>query len=126
MKGEQVFRAIWDLEADVNNGGCDQYYSNSSVDTAFAVVDALKEIGATQTADIVLRAHSVFPDGDPPRDRDRRQELLQRRHNPLGPEDVLEPLDQAFFAYPNDLTELLYAFVGRNVGQIGGAAELLA
>ena len=116
---EQVFRAVWDLEADVNNGGFGQYYSNSSGDTAFAVVDALKKLGALDAAEIVAEANAVFPHALPPVERDRRQEILRA----LKPEQTagLERLDERFFAYPDDLTELLFAYVSKNAAQIQGA-----
>ncbi len=122
---EQVFRAIWDLEAYVNNGGFDQYYWNSAGDTAFAVVDALNEIGADGAASIVTRAHQIFPEGVPPRDRAQRQDLLEQRPDRLEKNDILEPLDAAFYAYPDDLMELLFAYVRRNSEDIQGAAALL-
>lgn len=116
---EQVFLAIWELEAQVNNGGFDQYFSNTSGDTAFAVVDALKTIGAPEAARIVAKATSVFPGSSPPRDREQRQRLL----NALPPEReaVLDSLDEEFYGYPDNLTELLYEYVIRNVAEIQGA-----
>lgn len=119
---EQVFRAIWDLESDVNNGGFDQYFFNSSGDTAFAVVDALKAIGAQETARIVAEANGMFPGSSPPRDRDKRQVLLDA----LGPEQkaALERLDAEFFRYPDSLTELLHEYVKGNSAQVSGATEV--
>jgi hypothetical protein len=121
-QAEQVFRAIWELEGDVNNGGFDQYFFNSSGDTAFAVVDALKAIGARQIAGIVAQANGIFPSSCPPRDRDKRQALLDT----FGPEKkaLLERLDQEFFRYPDNLTELLYEYVKRNSSSILGAVEV--
>ena len=118
---ERVFRAIWDLESDVNNGGFDQYFFNNSGDTAFAVVEALEAIGAHEAARIVAKANGVFPRSAPPRDRDQRQELLLA----LKPrqETLLEELSEEFFQYPDDLTELLHAYVKKHSVDIPGAAE---
>jgi hypothetical protein len=41
---DRVLVAIWALEADVNNGGFDQYYFNSSGDTAYYAPTALRLI----------------------------------------------------------------------------------
>lgn len=41
---ERVFRAIWELEGEANNGGLDQYFFNSSGSLVPDVVDALKTI----------------------------------------------------------------------------------
>lgn len=91
---EQVSRAIWELEAGVNNGGFGQYYHNGSGDTASCVVEALEAIGANTTARLVERAHAVFPDSKPPRDRDEREVLLDS----MTPEQdaMLEDLSSEF------------------------------
>ena len=109
---ERVFRAIWELEGDVNNGGFDQYFFNSSGDTAFAVVDALETIGASKAAQIVRAANRVFPNATPPEDRDERQAQLEAMSPEIG--ELLHKLDQDFYACPDDLTKLLWAYVNRN------------
>jgi len=113
-RAEQVFRVIWELEAEVNNGGFHQYFSNSSGDSAFAVVDALKGVGAHHAARIARSA--------PPRDRTQRQHLLDS----LGPEQraLLESLDEEFYRYPDNLTELLYGYVKRNSTDIPAAVDV--
>jgi hypothetical protein len=116
---ERVFRAIWDLETEVNNGGFEQYYSNSAGDTAFLVVDALKTIGAHHAARIVAEASGVFPGSMPPRERDERQAILDSLHEEQRAQ--LESLDDAFFGYPDDLTGLLFAYVRHNAAGIPGA-----
>ena len=118
---EQVFRSIWDLESDVNNGGFDQYYFNSSGDTAFAVVDALEKVGAQAPARIVAQANSIFPEAIPPTDRDRRQEILAL----LTPEmeAVLQVLDERFTRYPDNLTDLLFDYVSEKAAEIHGAQD---
>lgn len=117
---EQVFRAIWELESEVNNGGFEQYYANSSGDTALAVVEALEAIGAREAARIVKAAHGVFPEGRPSPDATERQSALEE----LGPDSLarLEELDQEFFRYPDNLTALLYDYVREHAAQVAGAA----
>ena len=121
---EKTFRAIWELEADVNNGGFQQYYSNSSGNTAFAVSDALEEIGAPLMAKIVADANSIFPDHAPPQDWTLREDMMQEitaQH-----EELLDDLTAQFFQYPEDLTALLFEYVRTHSFQIRGAAQLLA
>ncbi len=119
---ERVFRAVWELEGDVNNGGFEQYSFNSSGDTVFAVVDALTAIGASEAARIVAEANGMFPGSSPPRDRRERWVLLDG----LGPEQkaVLDKLDEEFLRYPDDLTTLLHEYVRRNSDQVSGATEV--
>ena len=119
---EQVFRAVWDLEADVNNGGFDQYFFNDSGDTAFAVVGALEAIGAHRAARIAAAANALFPGSTPPRDRDERQAQLDALEEKN--KAVLEDLDQEFYRYPDNLIELLHDYVKRNAASIWGAADL--
>ena len=50
---ERVVEAIWRLDAEVWNGGFDQYYFNSSGNDAHFAVRALETIGADDMAAIV-------------------------------------------------------------------------
>jgi len=107
---EQVLVTIWGLEADVNNGGFDQYYFNSSGDQAFFAPEALRLIGAHRMADIVSRANAVFgPDG-PSRIRTVRQaqRALVAPDHADGP---WEQLDREFYDYLDDIYALVTMFV---------------
>jgi Domain of unknown function (DUF4375) len=116
---ERVFVAIWSLDADVNNGGFDQYYLNSSGDHARSAPGALRTIGADRTARIVERANAAFgPDG-PPADRAARLEALPALDDEV--QEQWDELDVEFYAYPDDLTQLLYAYVQANRTDIRGA-----
>lgn len=119
---ERVFRAIWELEADVNNGGFGQYFYNSSGDSAFHAAASLRAIGAEETARLVERANSVFPSGKPPRDRGEREALLDS----MTPDQdaLLENSSTEFFEYPDNLLELLYEYVSQHVEQVEGAGDV--
>jgi len=117
---EQVFVTVWTLEADVNNGGFDQYYLNSSGDHAWYAPAALRAIGAERTAAIAERASAPFgPDGPAP-DRDTRLASLDKL--PEGVDDLWNDCDLAFYAYPDDLTALLSAYVQAHKSEIEGAS----
>ena len=117
---EQVFRAVWDLESDVNNGGFDQYFFNASGDTSFDVVNALKAIGANKVAAVLSKAVALFGLDGPARDQSLREEQLENAG--LGDEDLraekFEPLTAKFLEYPDDLTGLLYDYVLKNAANI--------
>ena len=119
---EQVFRAIWELESDVNGGGFEQYYANSSGDTAFAAAGALAQIGAHNASRIVAAANAVFPGPAPPPDRAERQALLDA----LGHDQraLLESLGGELMDYPDDLTELLFEYVKKHAAEIDGATAM--
>jgi len=51
---------IWVLEAEVNNGGYNQFYSNSSGQYYKELPDALRLVGANGFADLTQRANDLF------------------------------------------------------------------
>ena len=57
---EKVFVCVWGLEGEVNNGGFDQYYFNSSGDHALDTIESLEAIDAKHTANLV-RDRPVAP-----------------------------------------------------------------
>jgi hypothetical protein len=67
----------------------------------------------------VRRAGAIFRDGKPPADRDVRQAELNAARERF--QDQLEQLDQEFFAYPDDLTALLFDYVAAHRADIAGA-----
>jgi len=107
---EQVFVTIWELEAEVNNGGFSQYYWNSAGDHAEQAVTSLETIGAPKMADIVRQANAVFLDG-PPEDQERRIEFLEA----LEADATFNRLTEKFCAYPENLSQLLYDYVRANL-----------
>jgi len=58
--GQQMFWATWILEAEVNNGGFNQYYYNSDGKFAEMALNGLKIIKANKFVDLVSRANSVY------------------------------------------------------------------
>jgi len=115
---EQIFYGVWELEAEVNNGGFHQYFFNSSGDYAFAIVDALKEIGAHQAATIVHRAIRLFDGGLFSRDLAARQTQLLAL--PENSNTKFNRVDEEFYQYPDNLTDLLYAYVRQHPSEIAG------
>jgi hypothetical protein len=114
---QRVFSSIWALESEVNNGGFSQYFYNCSNETAGFVVDALHLIEARQAAEICKRALEIaFPVGLP-----SSPEAIRAEAESFAPgvEDALSQLDQEFYLYPNDLTELLYAYVSAHPDEFG-------
>lgn len=114
---EKVFSSVWAVESEVNNGGFSQYFLNSSAETVAFVSEALETIGAPHTADICRRAIScAFRDGLPP-----TADAISSMAADFSEETLeeLEALDNEFFAYPHDLTELLFAFVSLHPEEFG-------
>lgn len=114
---QKVFSSIWAVEGEVNNGGFSQYFLNSSAETASFVAEALDSIGAPRTADICRRAIvCAFPVGLP-----TTPEAISAAAAELPDDtrDKLEVLDSEFFAYPHDLTDLLFAYVSADPEEFG-------
>jgi hypothetical protein len=114
---QKVFTAIWEVESEVNNGGFSQYFLNDSAESASFVVNALMALGAPKTAAICGRAIlTAFPSGLP-----QTAEAIRSMAADFS-EDVLaklEPLDQEFFSYPHNLTDLLFAYVTERPEEFG-------
>ncbi len=115
---QRVFSAIWALESQVNNGGFAQYFVSEDGETATSAPAALREIGASSCADIVVRALSaVAPTKGWPASRAEREALIESL--PSAAIEELEALDAEFFSYPDNLTELLYAYVAKHPSVFG-------
>lgn len=100
------------LEREINNGGFNQFYLNSSGDFAHETIDSLRLIGANKTALIVERANDQFPDKKVPKDRATRQEILTLIEDKAN--EIWEELDQKFYAYEDDLNSLNIDYVRKN------------
>jgi hypothetical protein len=118
---QKVFSSVWAVESEVNNGGFSQYFLNSSAETASFVAEALDSIGAPRTADICRRAVAcAFPAGLPPAPEAISSAAADFPDEAL---DELGALDAEFFAYPHDLTDLLFAYVSAHPEEFGKLPE---
>lgn len=59
-KSRQAIYMIWALEAEVNNGGYNQFYSNSSGQFYKHLPNALELVGANKFAELTKRANETF------------------------------------------------------------------
>jgi len=104
MTKKQVSELIGQLEAEVNNGGFDQFFFNSAGDRTEETISALEAMGAKRTSAIIRRATAKFPNGVVPTDRNKRQDALEKV-SPDG--DSFEKEDNDFLRYEDDLEQLL-------------------
>ena len=108
-ESQKVLLFVENLEREVNNGGFNQFYWNSSGDFAHETLDGLKTIGATKMASILTKANPVWPDLAVPKDRTERQaeqEKIEEQANPTW-----EQCDTEFYEYPDDILTLLLGYV---------------
>ncbi len=106
---QRIFYYNQNLEREVNNGGFNQYFINSSGDFAHETINSLKTIGANHTADILQSAIDQFPDKKVPSDRDERIELVGQIEETAN--EKWEDLDQKFFEYKDNLNSLNIEYV---------------
>ena len=109
MSKEKITELVESLEAEINNGGFDQFFFNSKGDNTEETIYALETIGAKHTANIVRKAAAKFPGGMPSKDRSERQEQLEKI-SPNG--ESFEAEDSAFYEYKDDIAALLKSFNG--------------
>lgn len=64
-KSRQAIYMIWVLEGEVNNGGYNQFYFNSSGQFYKHLPDVLRYIGASKFADLTKRANETFEKENP-------------------------------------------------------------
>ncbi|MFN8299535.1 MAG: DUF4375 domain-containing protein [Chitinophagales bacterium] len=56
----QAIYIVWQVESEVNNGGFDQFYFNSSGRFANKAENAFKEIGSAKFANLMHRANKTY------------------------------------------------------------------
>ena len=64
-KSRQAIYVIWALETEVNNGGYNQFYINSSGQFYKHLPSALKHVGANKFANLTKRANETFEKENP-------------------------------------------------------------
>jgi Domain of unknown function (DUF4375) len=116
---EQVFLCVWELEAEVTNGGFTQYFESSAADNAKHVTYGLDAIGALRTQKIVQQAIDLVGDDVLDENEDERTDRLESLSEKKR--SKLEKLEQQFLSSPEDLNALLYEYVQRNKQYIPGA-----
>ena len=109
---QKTFLFVENLEREVNNGGFDQFFWNSSGNFAHETVEALENINAKSAAKILKKANAVWPDKNVPKNRMERQETQLLYEKKINPE--LEKLDAQFYKYPDNISELLISYVKRH------------
>jgi hypothetical protein len=109
---EKTLAAIWGIEAEVDNGGFAHYFASPAGDLAFYAPQALKNVGATELAELANQANAVFGSDGPPRERSIRRNLVDA----FSEEDnqVLEPLDDLFLESEQDTSELIEVYLSKS------------
>ena len=92
---------------EVDNGGLRQFFSNSSGDMSEETLAALGKINP-QSADILEEAMACFPDGNVPKDRELRNEIMDMFDDKAN--ERLDELDRRFYEQ-TEFSAQLYDFL---------------
>lgn len=90
-----LFAAHW-CQSEINNGGFEQFFSNSTGVLAPEGVLAFRALGMPQTADLIGKAMAVFG-AHYPRERTEREDALDRVWDDVEGNDPFGDLDEPFF-----------------------------
>lgn len=111
-KPQQAIYIIWWLEAEVNNGGFNQYYYNSSGQFAKLAPNLLRLVGANKFAELTQTANNVFEKENEQitKDQNGTSEGFSKSYD----NNPLEKFDNQFYALKEPLMELQVAFIRKN------------
>lgn len=109
---EKTYYAVSCLIGEVYNGGFDQFFSNCSGELYGLALDGLFELGAENTAGLLVQAKEVlFGDQTVPIDHSARHSLMPTVGNDSHPAwEKLDSLDKAFYKDPDQLAEKCTAY----------------
>jgi hypothetical protein len=106
---QMTFYLNQNLEREINNGGFHQYFWNSTGDFALETVSSLQSIGASKTAELLLKAIDRFPGKTVPGNIVQRQHLLEQIETRTT--EAWQELDDAFYEYDEDLNALNIEYI---------------
>ncbi len=109
---ERVVATVVLLWHEVGHGGFQQYLSNPTGDLAPTAADALREIGAEETANVVDQALGLFPAPGPSPDHEVRRTQLSCF--PFARLAQFEGLDSFFFNDPEQVEDRLVEFMSQH------------
>lgn len=107
-EAEHVVLAVEAMEREVNNGGFQQFFVNSSNEFARSIVPALQRIGAERTAGIAdeaIRALGAADDWPP------EQYEVAVAHADEATLAKLSECDNAYYASGEAIADLLFAYI---------------
>lgn len=111
---ERVVQAIEALEREVNNGGYEQFFINSSNEHAQGIVDALEQIGCPKSAEITRRAIAAI--GASNLNQESIDAVMSEENKKR--EEEFNECDQLFYASAEDIATHLFAFIRSNAEKI--------
>jgi len=112
-KGFQAIYTTWWVEAEVNNGGFNQYFWNSSGEFAIEAIEGFKEIGAIRNAKLMEKAVTIAIKEMPEMKKFHKQGTLEAFSESYK-HTKLNDLDDEFYKYEENLSELRITYIRNN------------
>jgi uncharacterized protein DUF4375 len=107
---ENIVLAVEAFEREVNNGGYDQFFTNSSREYASTVVDSFQRIGCEKTAKITQRAIDALGVADV---TPKAIEAVMGVHDEQR-QEKLSRCDDAYYKAAEPIADQLFAFIKAN------------
>ena len=107
--GQRAVYALWIVDGEVNNGGFDQFFFNSSGSLMDEAIEGADLIGAKKNAAILREAADTFSDGSVPEDRESRWRIQDALSD--DEQSQLSDLDDRWFGEDKNLEKLLIGYV---------------
>ncbi len=103
------------LAGEVDNGGFDQFFFNSSGSYALDTGDALRDVGLTAIGDLYDKAIAAFP-GKP--ERDTRARRAQLQHVSRAAQEAWSRLDDEYYKAGPDVSAAVAKFAKEHHGEL--------
>ena len=113
---ERVILAVEALEREVNNGGYDQFFVNSSREYAGVIVDALRRINCPKTAEITHKALQIVQSAPMTDEEIENGDWALEENEDCH--EALEECDSLYYEGPENIGGSLFAFIKANRARI--------
>lgn len=107
--GQSAVYALWITDGEVNNGGFEQFFFNSSGSVMDEAIAGAELTGAAANAEILREAAEVFSEGDVPENREARWRILDALSD--GEYEKLSDLDGRWYDHDRELERRMVAYV---------------
>jgi len=109
---QRVIFLAYFMDAEVRNGGFDQFFFNTQGNFAADTIDALHAVGAPKSADLLRRACAAFAPEAPSPDRDVRWTQMDRLPKELR--EGWNALDTLYYDFGEKIPALIRAYIESN------------
>jgi hypothetical protein len=116
---ERFYYSLWVLEAAVNNGGFESYFSSVSIEDAKTAAAAPDAVGAAKMS-AILRAAIAMLKGPT-----KIPTQFSLNAKSASEQKWLDSLSRQFTDYPDNLRQLIAAYVGTHEGAFKGPRSTL-